>query len=153
MSSSKPGTRTDVLALVIRYARARVRSTREAAAYLASHGIAPRTASHALARARLMGLLDDRVCARLWAETWARQNYAAAAIRQKLEAKGLEAGVVAAALRALEAEQDDRARARDVIARRLRRRSAHRAQLARALASRGFDADVIEQVLGEPFER
>ena len=92
-------------------------------------------------------MVDDRACARLWAGQWARQGYAAAAIRQKLSTKGLETRVVDAAVATLDEAEDDRARARLLIDARLRRGWAPRERLARWLAARGFDAEVIEHTL------
>ena len=153
MSSSKPGSsRTDALALAVRYTRARVRSAHEVLAYLHRRGIPPRTARRAVESAQALGAVDDRACARLWAGQWARQGYAAAAIRQKLLTKGLEARVADAAVAMLDAAEEDRRRAQLLIDARLRRGQAPRGRLARWLAARGFDADIIEQTLANSHE-
>lgn len=157
MSSSKPERSAQprsALALS-RYLRAGVRSTHEAAAFLERHG-APREEAGRLIRASLQrGVLDDAACARLWAEQWARQGYAASAIRLRLAAKGLPTLAIDEATRECADPAEEEQRARRVAAQPSRRGADRRtgARLARTLASRGFDNDVIERVLGEPFER
>ncbi|MBI2104209.1 MAG: RecX family transcriptional regulator [Candidatus Omnitrophica bacterium] len=167
MSSSKPSAdeAQAALAALPRYLRTRVRSAREAADYLIRRGVPPQAALRAVADCRARGLLDDRACARLWAEQWARRGYAASAIRLKLAARGLPDEVIADATRAYGAPADEEARARLAAAAARRRgarqaglpaapkkdltRAAQAGRLARGLAARGFEADLIERIVGE----
>ena len=100
------------------------------------------------------GLLDDHAAARLWAEQWARQGYAAAAIQLKLSDKGFPDGLVTNVITRYYPPTDDEARARELLAQRTRAgpHRATRSRLARTLASRGFDADLIERLLGESLD-
>ena len=118
-------------------------------AYLRRQGISVRAAARAVRAYQAQGLLDDQAAARLWADHWARQGYAAAAIRAKLEARGFSARAIgdAAARSGLAAEDESRARA--VIAARRRTGRGDRARLARVLGSRGFDPDLIERLLND----
>ena len=155
MSSSKPGHEfRDVLAAASRYASTRVRSRQELQQYLKRRGVPAGTARQAVAACAARGLLDDRACARLWAEHWARRGYAGAAIYQRLMEKALDAAAIEQAIRTITRDSDDEARAQAFIARHLDRRTVRpsRSRLARTLASRGFDPDVIERVLCEAVE-
>ncbi len=151
MSSSKPGN--EAHAVLARYLRSGVKSTHEAVQHLTRRGVPSAEARRAARAFRARGVLDDRACARLWAGHWTRQGYAASAIRLKLAAKGLSRQVIDEATRSSPQLADDEARARDVAARAFRTRSqrATPARLARALASRGFDADLIDRLLRESF--
>ena len=128
----------------LQYAQRRVCSGQELLAYLARRGVA------ATAARRAYGLVDDRACARLWADEWARQGYAWSAIRERLSARGLPADAVSAAARIVGGPSGDAARAQRLVARVRKRRPGAPARLARQLAARGFDAELIERVLGEP---
>ena len=155
MSSSKPGNdpTTRALAAAARYVRSGARSTSEVIRYLQRRGLPPATAARVVSDYRTRGLLDDRVCARLWAGHWARRGYAWAAIRVKLSAKGLAEEAIAAAAGEWDAPEDDMARARQIMAAHpASRGGAHaRVRAARALSARGFDADLIERLLNESF--
>ena len=134
----------------LRYARVGVRSTRDVLTYLERRGASPQTAARILADCRARGFLDDGTAARLWAEQWARRGYASSAIRVKLQAKGFEARISDEAADRVGTPQADEARARLLVASSLRRQAARQgrlARLARMLASRGFDSDLIERVL------
>ena len=152
MSSSKPRNDAEqrLLASAIRYAGTGVRSSRQVLALLRRAGASSREAQRLVAACRARGLVDDRASTRLWAEQWARRGYAWSAIRVKLSGKGFADGDIVAAARHLGTTADDAARAREVAAssrRRVPRATAQR--LARLLASRGFDADLIEHVVAE----
>ena len=167
MSSSKREAKptADVLSLAVRYTRARVRSVHEVSSYLQRRGVSRETATRVVTACQARGLVDDRACACLWADHWARRGYAWAAIRLKLSAKGLEDEAIDHAANGLEGASDDAARARlvaetylsrrhvspDRRARRLSRSMAPHVAggLARTLAARGFDADLIERILNE----
>ncbi|MBI3319541.1 MAG: regulatory protein RecX [Candidatus Omnitrophica bacterium] len=101
---------------------------------------------------RAHGVLDDRASARLWAGQWARRGYAASAIRVKLSAKGFDEDLIQDILQRYPASEDEE-RARLVMARRARHPATRlaRARLARTLASRGFDSDLIERILNDSF--
>ena len=121
---------------------------------LRRQGVPARAAARAVHTFKAQGLLDDRAAARLWAEQWARQGYAASAIRLKLSEKGFSDGLVAEIITRYHPPADDEARARHLMARRAHPRTsrAPRVRLARALASRGFDAELIERLLGGSFD-
>ena len=151
MSSSKPRSDAErLLASAIRYAGTGVRSGQQVRAYLQRAGAAVGTAERIVAACRVRGLVDDRACARLKAEHLARRGYAWAAIRVKLSAQGLTDGDIASAGRVLGTAADDAARARGVAASYRRRTPRPTAQrITRALASRGFDADLIEHIVAD----
>ena len=165
MSSSKPGTeRHRTLAAALRYAQSGVHSAEEVRAYLRRRGVASTAIARIVAACREQGSVDDRACARLWAEHWARRGYAGAAIARRLSAKGLDAHTIDVELNYLARGSPDDARARLLADSYLRRHSGspqrerslpaprRAGRLARTLASRGFDSDVIERVLGESFD-
>ena len=155
MSSSKPDPDDAPRAgeLIGRYTKGRVRSVHEALEYLSRRGITPRDAHQAVVEAQARGLLDDKVAARLWAEHWARRGYAWAMIRVKLREKGIDERTITELANRHDATEEDGAVARRLIEAFLRRSSdpprRQRSSLARTLASRGFDSDLIEQVLNE----
>ena len=154
MSSSKAGDEfAHALAAALRYTRAGVRSTQEVLNYLHRRGVAPRLARRVIGEARARGVLDDHACARLWAEHWARRGYAWSAIRLRLCAKGLDEDAIEQAANQQERASDDDARARLVVARQRRHGAGprQRSRLARTLTARGFDTDLIQQVLDESF--
>lgn len=168
MSSSKlrrndPSARAWGLAR--RWLRFGTRSTAELRTYLRSKQVPHALIPIMVQRAGAVGLVDDRACAALWATRLADQGYAREAIRRRLEAKGL----------AVPLQDDDESRAREVVQRVLslagardprpgipRPRAEGRGQtirglrlqrrLARLLAQRGFDSDLIDRVLAESFE-
>ena len=156
MSSSKPRSDAQrLLACAIRYAGRGVRSSHQVRAYLTRLGTASGAVARILTACRARGLVDDLACARLRADDLARRGYARAAIFAKLSGQGLAEQDIAAAARGL---GDDAARAREVAQTHLRRsgRRASRAgpqRVARVLASRGFDADLIEQILADSGDR
>ena len=156
MSSLKPADDVSrALAAAARYVRTSVRSTHELRAYLHRRGVSPDTAARVVTEGERRGWVDDRACARLWAEQWSRQGYAWAAIRLKLSAKGLHEHTIKDAANRLGMSSDDEARARLVAASYLRRHKGRpgrqAGRLARTLASRGFGSDLIERVLNESF--
>ena len=155
MSSSKSAASPAraLTTAALRYARVGVRSTRDVLTYLERRGASPNTVARILADCRALGLLDDQAAARLWAEQWARRGYASAAIRMKLQAKGFDARVSDEAAARVGPASDDEPRARLIAAAALRRprsRPGRSQRLARLLASRGFDSDLIERVLAHP---
>ena len=142
-----------LLTATLGYAKAAVRSSHEVRAYLRRCGIPPSTATRLLAACRDRGLLDDQASASLWAEHWARQGYAWAAISLKLSVKGFDVQTIRSIGNTLARVSDDETRARAVVSQRVRggvTDPRQRLRLARRLASRGFEPDVIQRVLGEP---
>ena len=154
MSSLKREADWRVPAALSRYLRASVRSTQDVLRYLNRRGVSPSRAARIVTACRARGWLDDRAGARLWADHWVRQGYASAAIRLKLAAKGFDAGVINDVANRCCPSSDDGPRARLVLAQRARHATGRlaRVRLARTLASRGFDADLIEQLLNEPLD-
>lgn len=104
-----------------------------------------------VASCRRRGWLDDAACARLWADQWARAGYGWTAIQAKLQAKGLGAEAIRRADEALGLSRSDEARARQALAG-CGDAGGGRSRLARRLAARGFDAELIEQVLATSLE-
>ena len=147
------GDASHALELVSRYTQGRVRSIRETLEYLIRRGITVVEVHRAIAEAKARGLLDDRVAAQLWAEHWARRGYAWAMIRVRLREKGFDERTITELANQHHATEEDEAAARRLIAASLRRSSnpprRQRSRLARTLAARGFDLDLIEQVLNE----
>ena len=141
--TARPGGECDrLLAVVTRYTQHRVRSTQDVLARLRRAGASTGTAA--------------QVVAELWADHWARRDYAWSAIRLKLSEKGLDAQTIDKAVHTLGSASQDEARARHAVTDALRRSSArstpHQAsRLARTLASRGFDSDLIERILNDTF--
>ncbi len=154
MSSSKPDNNArGVLAAAARYVRTGVRSSAEVRRYLHRHGVSPQTAARVVSEYRASGQLDDRACARLWADHWARGGYAWMAIRAKLSAKGLPSETIAGVTDELGAPAEEMARARQMVVARTppHPTTRDRARLARTLSGRGFDTDLIERLLNEFF--
>ena len=153
VASGNPKQVGGLLAAVIRYLGRGVRSRKGALAYLRQRGASPSLAAQLVEECSARRLLDDRACAALWAEHWARRGYAWMAIRQKLIDKGLDAEAIESAAQRLGTVADERERARSVVAEHaLRSSGRQRARLARTLASRGFDPDLIDQILDESFD-
>lgn len=91
------------------------------------------------------GLLNDALCAKLWATTWREHGYALAAIQARLQERGIPDEMIRPVLAALRAEVDDAQKAAELVQVMGGRRSPQR--LSRWLASRGFDDAVIEDVI------
>lgn len=138
----------------IRYLRAGTHSTQDVRAYLQRRGVSSSVISRVVAVCQARGVLDDRACARLLADQWARRGWAWAVIAAKLAERGVGEPGRAAAARAVGATgADDEARARELIAHTTRagRTDAARRRSLRLLAARGFDDALIEQVVTELF--
>lgn len=131
-----------------RYVHVGVRSTEEVRAYLAARRVSPETAERWVREYERRGALNDRACARLWAEQWARQGYGWSVIHHRLTTKGLPPEAIDDAAKRVGHPSAELSRARALVARRARGRLAW-SRLARTLASRGFEPELIEQVLRE----
>lgn len=153
MSSSKPrpSDAAAATAQLLRYLKGGVKTTRDASAFLERRGVEATQIAEAIAACRRHGQLNDAASARLWAAHWARQGYARAAIARKLHDKGLDDATSTEALDRLAREETDhdRARARVAEARRRGASPQARLRLARHLAARGFDVELIDQVITE----
>ncbi len=132
------------LRAALRYAGRGVHSAHEVEAFLARRGARPEQIDAALATCRGRGLVNDAAAARLWAEHWAGQGWAWAAIETKLDGRGFRVETIRALRAGYPALADDAARAAWVMAK-VRGRSA----AARQLAAHGFDADTIAATVGD----
>ena len=117
----------------------RDRSAADLAAYLERRGSAPEEAGQAVDRLRQAGYVNDARFAAARAESMAARGYGDAAVRHELEAAGVAAGEVEAALAGLEPERE---RALAALARPGRPEA-----LARRLAAKGFSPESVEAVL------
>ncbi|MBI3088427.1 MAG: RecX family transcriptional regulator [Candidatus Omnitrophica bacterium] len=140
-----------------------MRSAHELRAHLQASRVPERAGASIVAACARQGLVDDRACAKLWATRLADRGYAWAAVREQLLEKGLEPRLVAQVLAPLAAREPDASRARLLLERerdrgrasrrRLPRHSTEwrglRARWARLLARRGFEPDLIAQVLAD----
>jgi SOS response regulatory protein OraA/RecX len=153
MSSSKPPPRPDLRRLIRTYLRTGTRSRAETAAYLRQRGLSPTAAIDVTRDLQRSGALDDRACAKLWMQRLLDEGYAWCRIRERLREKQLSDRLIDALLADARPQDPDDGRARTIAAARLARLPAsdprRRARLARWLVSRGFDPDLIEQVLAE----
>lgn len=160
---SRPHGADRVKGVLARYLRTGTRSTQEALTYLNTRGIPTRIAARLVAEFRQARLLDDRTCARLCADHWARRGYSREAIRARLAQKQLGHRDIEAAVRALGDRSDELERAERFVTEQLRHRwritgrpdasgsrqaaVRERARLTRQLALRGFELELIEQVV------
>jgi len=121
--------------------------------YLQRHGVPAREIEQLVVEGTRQGFLDDAACAKLWATHLSDRGYACAAVRERLAAKGLSAGVIERVVRPLEIEQPDAARVREALraqrSRAARQDARSRARLIRWLARRGYDTELIETALGD----
>ncbi|MBI4004197.1 MAG: RecX family transcriptional regulator [Candidatus Omnitrophica bacterium] len=128
-----------------------MRSTHEVRSYLRRRGVPPALTARLIAECQARGVLDDRLSAALWAEAWSRRGFAWAAIRVKLNARGFDERTIQTIGKTMARASQEEARARLVVQRVRGRPGPHtRVRLARQLSARGFDSDVIEQLLGDP---
>ena len=143
-----------ILTATSRYLRAGTHSAQDVRDYLRHRGVPSALVQRVIVTCQARGLLDDRACAQLLADHWARDGYAWTAIAARLAARGLEAHAVTAGRAVGITGADDAARARELISRSTRgavHTVAARVRLVRLLAARGFDEALIEQVVTEIF--
>ena len=131
--------RTTALEAAVAALARRDRSAAGLAVYLEQHGIDSVEAANAVERLELAGYVDDDRFALGRAEGLAARGYGDGAIRRELEAHGLDAGRIAAAIDALDGEPE-RARA-------LLERFGPSPRLARRLTAKGFAPESIELAL------
>lgn len=155
MSSSKrEGDLARLRALVLRLTNRRVYCVQEVKDLLRKQGLPEDSIQKIVSDCQRQGLLDDGVCARLWADHWAGRGYSWVAIHSKLRAKGLDEADIQQAASILARPSEEHKRARAVLTKHLVQPPTlhdkrQRTRLARTLAVRGFDPDSIERVLNE----
>ncbi len=148
MSSLKKKTANEpaVVARAVRYVQRGVRSTRDVTAYLTRLGFNTRQAQSVVEKFVQKGLLNDRACARLWAEHFARKGLSRPLIRLKLSGKGL-GDYALEAIQELDVA-DDRQRALSLVNQWQAKSSRlGKLSLARRLAAYGFDEELINELI------
>ncbi len=149
----RDATARRALTLARRYLRQGTRSTAQFRAYLEARHVSPSLAEALIVQCTREGWLDDAACTKLWARTLRERGYALAAIRAQLLAKGLADGVIERVLTSLRAEADDGRLAAEIAQKQMRTRAStvvsSPQRLARWLAQRGFDEDVIADVISD----
>lgn len=155
MSSSRiqaPRPR-DPARLIGRYLRSGTRSRAEVGAYLARRGVSSEESARLLSVLQRAGAVDDRACAKLWVQRLVDDGYTWSLIRERLREKQLSERLIDEQLTHARTQHADDGRVRALAKARLSRLPVsdprRRARLARWLASRGFDSDLIDQVLAE----
>jgi regulatory protein len=148
---TQDATMRRALALTRRYLRYGTRSTAQCHAYLAARSIDSSLVTSLIARCTQEGWLDDAACARLWAGTLRERGYALSAIHTQLQEQGLADAVIAPALDRLRKEADDARWAAELVRRKRLARGpqARPQQVARWLAQRGFDEEMIAEVVSD----
>jgi SOS response regulatory protein OraA/RecX len=137
--------RADALARAARALRPRERSRRALEDRLTRAGVPARARDGALETLERAGLVDDARLAATRARSLADRGFGDAAIRYDLAHEGVAGELVEQALADLEPE---RGRARALVEQRGAGRQGVEAQMARWLASKGFDAASVEDALG-----
>jgi regulatory protein len=127
----------------------RARSQAEVERYLADKGVEPDVVAAVLSRLYMAGLLDDTAFARAWVEN--RETFqprGARGLRYELEHKGIDPEVIAEVVAGVD-ETDSAYRAAQARAWQIASldREAFRRKLGGFLARRGFDYDVIREVI------
>jgi regulatory protein len=133
-------TEPDPLDLAIRALRYRDRSASEIQERLARAGIGDDSRAEALGRLVALGYVDDARFAANRAAMLAARGHSDASIRADLDGRGVDSGLVAESLAALEPEEE---RARAII-----ERDGRTVRIARRLAARGFSAESVEAATG-----
>jgi SOS response regulatory protein OraA/RecX len=132
--------RAEAVGTALRVLRYRDQSRRRLEQRLTHRGIRAAARDDALEALEAAGYVDDERVATARAQALADRGYGDGAIRFALEAEGIAAGHVEAALHALEPEAE---RARALLAAR-----DDRGKGLRWLAGKGFDASTLEDVAG-----
>ena len=133
--------RAEALGTAVRALRSRDLPRARLEERLARRGIAAEPAAEALETLERAGYLDDERVARSRAGVLAERGLGDEAIRWDLERQGLDEGLTAAALAALEPEAER--------ARRIAERRGRTVAVARALARKGFAQESLEAAFGE----
>jgi SOS response regulatory protein OraA/RecX len=123
------------------------RSVSEIERALTSRGHDAAEIEAVLGQLRAYGYLDDQGVAQLERErTIDRQKYGKARLAQRLEARGVDEGVISEQINSL-ADADELSRACQIIEKRDPQRGESPVKIARWLASRGFEEETIESAL------
>ncbi len=124
---------------------ARERTAADLRCRLARKGFSPLAIEASLERAVALGYVDDLRAARAKVGRLTADGFPRARIEQRLR----EAGVVARVVTVVMAEAPaDEALARTALLRRFRSRPASLERQARYLAAKGFEPDLVEELLG-----
>lgn len=147
-SLKKTANEPAVVARAVLYVQRGVRSTRDVTAYLTRLGLNSQQAQSIVEKFVQKGLVNNRACARLWADHFARKGFAWPLIRLKLSEKGLDDQAIDAANERGSLSATDRQRALGLIAQWRSKRSAlsGKVALARRLASYGFEEELINEL-------
>jgi regulatory protein len=141
-------------AILLRRLEAAPRTRGELASTLRERNVPEEVAVRVLDRFEEVGLVDDRVFARMWVESRRRaRNLSGRALRSELHRKGVAADLIDEALAGLSAE-DELSAAREVAARRARSlaglpRATQARRLTGALARKGYGSGLSAQVVRE----
>ncbi|MDP1821959.1 MAG: RecX family transcriptional regulator [Archangium sp.] len=142
MASSKP----DALTQATRLLASTDKTAAQLIAALARRGHSQVEIDGALERARALGYLDDRRVAAKKAKDDLRAGWVGEALLARLTATGLDEAVARSAVKDAIAESGWSAL--DAARRLVTARKLTGAKAARFLASRGFEEDVVERVIG-----
>jgi regulatory protein len=129
---------------LVRLLSARERTAADLRARLARKGFPPSTIEASLERAIALGYVDDLRAARAKATKILAKGVSRALIEQKLRQAGVPSRVVA---EVMAEAPEDQALAQTALARRFRSRLPSSERVARFLAGRGFDLELIEDVV------
>jgi regulatory protein len=139
----------------VRLLAARPRSTAEIQARLEQSGASPSEVGSAIERLVQLGYLDDRALARTQAELLVREGrMSLRAAQTKLTARGIDAPIAEEAVGALQLQ--DRALAHAALEKRFGPgplRPADEARAFRFLAQRGFDPELVAELVADPIGR
>jgi regulatory protein len=140
--------------ILLRRLDAAPRTRAELATTLRDRNVPDEVAVQVLDRFEEVGLIDDRVFARMWVESRQRgRNLSGRALRAELRRKGVPDPLIDEALELVSA-RDERDAARDVAARKARSvvglpRATQIRRLSSALARKGYGAGLTAQVVRE----
>lgn len=141
-----PSPKPDVLTQVTRLLAATDKTRAQLAAALASRGYEQKEVDHALERAAALGYLDDTRVARRRAQADLKAGWAGEALLARLVQAGLEDQTARAAVQAEIVESGWNAASAAQALVKARKLSGLKG--ARFLASRGFEEDLVERVIG-----
>jgi regulatory protein len=131
----------DAVEQALRALRFRDRSTAELAARLEQRGVGAAEREQALETLERIGYVDDERFARTRAGHLAGRGSGDALIRHDLQGRGIAAEHIEAALEALEPEHGRAAR--------IAQQRGRSVKTARYLASKGFGADALEELVAQ----
>jgi regulatory protein len=140
----------------LRLLAVRARSVRELDARLKKSGYDERTRHALLDVLKKEGLANDSAFAAEWVDSRLRANpRSRGAIRQELEAKGVSEDVIAKIFMKEAVRLDDAGIARRLVKQKIEKNKGapdrEKVRLYRILMSRGFSAEIAEEIIGEFF--